>query len=217
MYFNQAPFLRLTFCFALGILVYHYWGEFISINRLVPLSIFALYIALARLNSRKYHVLLSFLAMALVFVFGFFRLQAFRLDNEPDHLLQHGENVEAYEAVIVEEPAIKPKSVNLRVEVMRVFKEGRWLEASGLVNAYAAKEMSLHYGDRLLIKGSPVLTAAPANPGEFNFANYLVYRNIFHQQFIGDNFVVTGRGSLNWFVAQSIKWRNLCRRRCAMA
>lgn len=215
MYFNQAPFLRLTFCFALGILVYHYWGEFIPINLLVPLSIFVLYIALARLNSRKYHILLSFLAMTLVFVFGFLRLQALRLDNKPDHLLRHGENIEAYEAVIVEEPAIKRKSVNLRVEAMRVFKGGKWLEASGLVNAYAAKEMagSLHYGDRLLIKGSPVPTATPANPGEFDFANYLVYRNIFHQQFIGDDFVVTGRGSPNWFVAQSIKWRNLCRRR----
>lgn len=215
MYFNQAPFLRLAFCFAAGILVYHYWGEFIPINRLVPLSIFMLYIALAWLNSRKYHVLLSFLAMALVFVFGFLRLQTFRLDNEPDHLLQHGEHIEAYEAVIVEEPAIKRKSVNLRVEAMRVFKEGRWFEVSGLVNAYAAKEAagSLHYGDRLLIKGSPVLTAAPANPGEFDFANYLVYHNIFHQHFIGDEFVVTSRGSPNWFVAQSIKWRNLCRRR----
>ena len=99
------------------------------------------------------------------------------------------------------------------MDVERVLVGNVWQPASGRVNAYASLERGslLDYGDQLLIKGSPQLTTAPSNPGEFDFANYLVYNNIFHQQFIGDQFEKVGESVPNPMMAMSFQLREECK------
>ncbi len=146
-------------------------------------------------------------------MFGMLRLQTFRSDNDAHHLLHQKQNIEAYEGVIIEEPVPKARSVNLRIEVKRGKVNGQWLPLTGRVNAYASPidSLPLGYGDRLLIKGSPEVTSPPSNPGEFDFAGYLVYNNIFHQQFIGSDYALLGHECPNWFVEKSIQLRQQCR------
>ncbi|KYG81986.1 competence protein ComEC [Roseivirga ehrenbergii] len=213
MNFNSFPFIRFSAAFILGVVVYHYGHEWIDIKIWLPITLFIVYVFLALRNSKRFQYVLSVFALVILFCSGFLRLKEHRLDNSPDHLLHFNQEIEAYRAVIYEEPAVKANSINVRLEVTDVFTE-KWQAASGYVNAYVGKEVgeNLQYGDILLVKGSPNLTEAPANPGEFNFKNYLVYNNIFHQQFIGESFQWLGHDVpwWEWPISASIRIRNQC-------
>ncbi len=214
MYFNKFPFLRLTFPFIIGIVCCHYLGRYMEVNPLLPCGLFLVYLILWKIDSLRFSPLMSCLAIGILFSFGFLRLQNHRLDTEPSHILWQ-EKVEAYEGVVVEEPVEKARSVNVRFDVKRALTGNKWQQVTGRVNLYVSPEPGklIHYGDQLLVKGAPQQSSAPSNPGEFDFANYLVYNNIFHQQFVGHDFVKLGESTPNLFKAQSIKLRQLCKER----
>ncbi|MGW8122381.1 ComEC/Rec2 family competence protein [Roseivirga echinicomitans] len=211
MNFNSFPFIRFSTAFIIGIIAYHYGNEYFSIKLWQPLLLFSIYLILAFRSSLRHQYSLSLLAFSILFCLGFLRLQTHRVDNLPNHLLHINQEIVAYRAVIYEEPAIKANSINVRLQVTDVLTED-WQPASGYVNAYVGQEVgaNLQYGDLILVKGAPNLTEKPANPGEFNFKNYLVYNNIFHQQFIGENFQWLGHESpwWKWPIATSIRIRN---------
>lgn len=214
MYFNKYPFLRLTFPFIIGIVCYHYLGSHMEVNPLLPLGLFLAYLILWKIDSLRFSPVMSCLAIAMLFSFGFLRLQDHRLDTEPSHILWQGD-MEAYEGVVIEEPVEKARSVNVRFDVKRALIGNEWQQVSGRVNLYVSPEPGrlIHYGDRMLVKGIPQQSSAPSNPGEFDFANYLVYNNIFHQQFVGDDFVKLGESSPNPIKAKSIQLRQYCKER----
>ena len=213
MIFSRFPFIRFSVAFILGVVIYHYNHAWLSINWVLPVSLFALYCIFVFINSLRFQYLLAVLAFSIFFCLGFLRLQVHRIDNLPTHLLNINDTTRAYKAIIYEEPALKASSINVRLQVTNVLIDD-WSLATGYVNAYVGKEggENLKYGDVLLIKGSPNKTEPPANPGEFNFKNYLEYNNIFHQQFIGTNFQVLN-GYVPWWklpIAKSIQVRNYC-------
>ena len=189
MNFNRFPFIRFSVAFILGVVVYHYNHEWLNINWVLPAFLFIIYCVLVSLSSLRYQFVLSILAFSIFFCLGFLRLQVHRVDNQSKHLLNVTDTIQAYKAVVYEEPAVKANSINLRLQVTSVLSES-WSTATGYVNTYVDKKAgeNLKYGDVILVKGAPAVTEPPANPGEFNFKNYLVYNNIFHQQFIGENF-----------------------------
>ena len=213
MTFNTFPFIRFTLAFSLGVVVYHYGNESLSMHWGWLIAIASAYLLLNFKSSFRFQPLLFLLAFSFLFVAGFLRLQQNRADNQHDHLSKISSEIIAYRAIVVEEPALKAKSINLKVEVIEVLTE-EWTKATGKVNLYIDQEVGAEvvYGDILLIKGSPNLTAGPKNPGEFDFRNYLVYNNIFHQQFVGDAFHLVGHRVFWWQkpFEYSIKARNKC-------
>ena len=63
-----------------------------------------------------------------------------------------------------------------------------------------------HYGDVLLIRGSPSFVKPPSNPGEFNLQRHLYFRNIHYQHYVTDaKLIDTNQG--NAFIASAIKVR----------
>ncbi len=199
----------------LGIVCYHYLSSYMEVNEFFPLGLFVIYLFLWKVDSLRFSPVMSVLALVILFSFGFLRLQDHRLDTEPAHLLWQSGTVMAYQGTIVEEPLEKARSVNVRFDVHRALVDSVWQEVAGRINLYVAKEQGrqLKYGDRLLVKGAPQPTSAPSNPGEFDFANYLVYNNIFHQQFVGDDFVRLGGSTPNPVKARSVQLRNYCKER----
>ncbi|MFT6053167.1 MAG: competence protein ComEC [Roseivirga sp.] len=214
MIFSRFPFIRFSLAFILGIVIYHYNHAWLSINWVLPVSLFALYCILVFHNSLRYQHLLAVLAFSILFCVGFLRLQVHRVDNLPTHLLNIKETIGAYKAIVYEEPALKANSINVRLQVTNVLT-GDWSQATGYVNAYVDKEAGEHlkYGDVLLIKGYPNKTEPPANPGEFNFKNYLEYNNIFHQQFVGKEFHRIGHEVLWW--QKPLEYSIIIRNHCA--
>lgn len=199
----------------LGIVCYHYLSGYIEVNEFLPLGLFVIYFILWKIDTLRFGPIMSSLALVILFSFGFLRLQDHRFDTEPSHILWQAGDIMAYEGTIVEEPVEKARSVNVRFNLRRALIDSTWHDVVGRVNLYVSQEAGkfLKYGDRLLIKGAPQQTSAPSNPGEFDFANYLVYNNIFHQQFVGDDFVKLGESTPNSLKARSIKLRNYCKER----
>jgi competence protein ComEC len=63
-----------------------------------------------------------------------------------------------------------------------------------------------HYGDVLLIRGTPSLVKPPTNPGEFNFQRHLYFKNIHYQHYVVDaKLIDSDRG--NPFISSAIKVR----------
>lgn len=215
MFFNKLPFLRLTFPFILGVVSYHYLGDYLHIHAFLPVGLFIIYIILWKVNSFRFNQSMACLAIIMLFSFGFLRLQDHRLDSEPSHILWQKGTTVAYEGIVMEEPVEKTRSVNLRLNVKRAYIDKQWQVVTGKVNLYVSKEAgdSIGYGDRLLVRGAPDQSGAPSNPGEFDFANYLVYNNMFHQQFAGNDFVKLGESTPSLLKAQSIRLRQFCKDR----
>jgi len=205
MYFSAFPLLRLTICFALGIVGFHYLGTFVLIPWEFLFAGIILYFFLSSKSSFRYQFVLALLAFFLLFGLGTQRLEGYKDEASPDHLLNQSGVIEAYKALVVESPETKQKSVGCRLEVYEVLIDGNWELSDGVVIAYLdlEKGKGVKYGDLLYVTGKPEATSPPANPGEFDYRRYLTYNRIYHQQFIGDQFTVIGHELTNWFVKKA--------------
>lgn len=215
MIFSKYPFLRLTFCFALGIVSYHYLGGAVMLGWSLLITLIICYVWLTFKDSLKYQFVLSLLAFCILFGLGAKRLQYFKGESHPDHLLNITQPYKAYKAVVRNSPEQKDNSLKVELEVYSIYNVDQWSPAIGLVNAYLDKERAktIQYGDLIYVNSPPQLTSPPANPGEFDYKAYLIYNRIHHQQFVGDRFKIIGHTTPNWFVSQSIRWRALCTQR----
>ena len=205
MYFSAFPLLRLTICFALGIVGFHYLGTFVLIPWEFLFAGIILYFFLSSKSSFRYQVVLAFLAFFLLFGLGTQRLEGYKDEARLDHLLNQSGVIEAYKALVVESPEAKEKSIGCRLEVYEVLIDGNWELSDGVISAYLDLEngKSVKYGDLLYVTGKPETTSPPANPDEFDYRRYLTYNRIYHQQFIGDQFTVIGHEPMNWFVKKA--------------
>ncbi len=208
--FSAYPLLRLTFCFALGVVGFHYLGDLVFIPWYILMLAVVAYCLLTLRSTFRYQSILAGLALFILFGLGTQRLACYKGESKPDHLLNQPEAIQAYKAVVLETPQIKERSVNCQLEVYEVLVNGTWRAADGIVNAYldTLKGTSLSYGDLLFVQGRPATTLPPANPGEFDYREYLVYNRIHHQHFIRDQFALIGNKPPNWFVSKASLLRN---------
>ncbi|HEY9117581.1 MAG TPA: ComEC/Rec2 family competence protein [Roseivirga sp.] len=160
------------------------------------------------MDSLRFQHLLASMSFLLLFNLGATRLDMYLLKNESLNQL----NINAYKAQLILEPEVKTNSTRTVLEVYQVFIDTNWVDMVARVNAYFSKDIkdSLTYGDLVIVKGKPNATSTPANPGEFDYGNYLAYQNIRFQQFIGDEFQKTGHSPPNRLVDISIPIRDYC-------
>lgn len=74
-------------------------------------------------------------------------------------------------------------------------RQKSWRVEAGDILLYFSKEdfkEPFHYGDVLIIRGSPSLIKPPSNPGEFDIQEHFYYRNIYYQHYItkGNAFLI---------------------------
>lgn len=124
-------------------------------------------------------------------------------------MLELQDKIGAYKAIIVSPPEEKENSYRSILSVYEIFVDGQWLKAEGKVNVYFSKSVGkqFKYGHLLWVNGHFEKTEGPANPGAFDYRNYLVYQNIHFQDFIGDEVVKIGESKGNPVVhlAQNIR------------
>ncbi len=111
-----------------------------------------------------------------------------------------------------ESPVSKEKSKLIALEVYEVSIDSEWQMVSGFVNAYLPLEDSIYLekGDLIYVSGKPNEVSPPANPGEFNYKNYLAYNRIYHQHFIREDLAKIGHKPPPFFVEYSDRLRNYC-------
>ena len=126
-----------------------------------------------------------------------------------DHLLRFGDKIEAYQAVVDEAPVVRAATyaTTLRVRAVRV--AGRWHRATGGVRVSLPRVAGIaqpRYGQVWLIAGHPDPSKPPLNPGEFDYARYLEYRQVYHQQYVHpDQYRVLRLAPPNPLVAVSLR------------
>ena len=100
--------------------------------------------------------------------------------------------------------------LNLRLYELLIGNQ--WEPTNSFVNAYVPliDTTKIVKGDLLLVYGVPNEVNGPANPGEFNYKNYLVYNRIHHQDYLGEDFVIIGHKPSSLIVRISDRLRTYC-------
>ncbi|MDX5421766.1 MAG: ComEC family competence protein [Hymenobacteraceae bacterium] len=126
--------------------------------------------------------LLSFVALGLSIT------QQRTETHHPHHLSKLAATPTHYVGKVEDYVLQKPgyQSTVLRVEQVKVGEE--WQQVSGRVQLSVPHDSEqayeLNYGDVLLVKGAPQQVAAPANPNQFDYRQYLANKNIYHQHYL---------------------------------
>ncbi|UOQ96243.1 ComEC family competence protein [Hymenobacter sp. 5317J-9] len=185
------PFVRYTPALIGGIVAYLYLGE--AWPELWPVAVgmaaaTMLLIAWA-IRQRRPAVTdaAGVVALLAVFLFGAALTQRATESRRADHLFRFDTRIDCYQAVVDEATVVRAATfaTTLRVQAVRV--DGRWRRATGGVRVSLPRVAGIaqpRYGEVWLIRGHPDPSKPPLNPGEFDYRQYLAYRQVYHQQYI---------------------------------
>jgi competence protein ComEC len=183
------PFVRIVFFFICGILFGVFYpdviAEHVALVMLIVLLIgyFVLLILTWKVNVNWSGIT----GLVIIFTVGYVYVLHRTESRKSDHIFLIRSPIAYYKARILLPLEEKDHSWKTEVSIEFVSSNGGWQQASGRVLVYFSRidsVMPYHYGYVLLIKGSPLLVQPPVNPGEFDYKQYLRYRNIYHQHFV---------------------------------
>ena len=207
------PFVRYTPALILGVVGYLYFGA--SWPELWPdtmaLALLSVGFTFWAVRQRRAAATdaAGLLSLLCIVVLGATLTQRATESRRADHLYRLGDKVEAYRAVVDEAPVVRAATyaTTLRVRAVRV--AGRWQRATGGVRVSLPRVAGIaqpQYGEVWLIAGHPDPSKPPLNPGEFDYARYLEYRQVYHQHYVHlDQYRVLGLAPPNPLVAVSLR------------
>jgi|GEM_PF-746796 len=212
---SSAPFLRLALALMAGIAAYLYLGQGWAGSAAPWAAGLVLLYGGAWAWSRRQFApaatdAVGILGLLAVAALGLARVQAVTESRRADHIGRFVPRIEFYEAVVDEAPVVRANTfaTTLRVRAVRV--GGRWHTATGGVRVSLPRHETQdsvpapRYGERWLVQGTPKPTKGPANPGEFDYRQYLAYRQVYHAQFVHfGQYQQLGYAPLSWPVALS--------------
>ncbi|QHL86916.1 DUF4131 domain-containing protein [Nibribacter ruber] len=181
--------IRPLTAFLSGILLYNYLGQAGSYVALVTAGLVLLFLAAwwftLRKPNRKFRTYTGWAGLAALLSLAF--LVSF-LKNSPKTLQVPASAITHYKVTLVKAVALKPTSVSSvgRVEAVRD-SLGNWHAASGQVAVFlphSPEADTLQYGHQLLIKGTLMPPAKPANPHQFDYRRYLTLKHIQWQSYL---------------------------------
>ena len=206
------PFVRYTPALILGIVGYLYIGADWPELWPATVALAVLSIGLTFWAVRRSHAVATdaagLLSLLTIVALGATLTQRATDSRRADHLYRFGDKIEAYRAVVDEAPVVRAATyaTTLRVRAVRV--AGRWRRATGGVRVSLPRVAGIaqpQYGEVWLIAGHPDPRKPPLNPGEFDYARYLEYRQVYHQQYVHlDQYRVLGLAPPNPLVAISL-------------
>ena len=203
------PMVRIAGFFTGGVLLGIYSPEIIP----VPLAIgLILLLTVAffsiKLSSRenRFSFVLGVFGLSIIFLMGYVRLLLFTDSRDESHVSKLRGPIRCYEAIVRSVPEMKAKSWKTEIELTAVKTDDRpslklqqagqpssrlrrasWQPVKGRLMLYISKKnfspANFHYGDKILVRGSPQELKPPANPDEFDFTRFFSFKNISHQHF----------------------------------
>lgn len=188
---NCVPFLRILLPFLSGI-IFTILSDtyFHSLLFTFPIYILivALFIYTTPLNtSFRYAWCFGFIINITFFIAGVFITNLNTEKYKANHFGHHLKNSE-YFLVKINEPYLeKEKSYKTIATVVGVRQKERWIPTTGKVLLFLSKDSvteKIKYGDLLLVNTKFNSINALNNPEEFNYKQFLSYKNIYHQAYI---------------------------------
>ncbi|QSE96116.1 ComEC/Rec2 family competence protein [Fulvivirga lutea] len=215
--YKWLPFalVRVTFFYIIGILLGVYVGEFISIDQAFYLTLFLSFlsfisfIVLRKERFVRYNLIFSVLTFITITSFGFYNLKLNDDSLKTNHLSKFN-NISAFTAMVDDIGYETDKTYRYLLKAYSV-NDDHWQDATGNLYLYLSKdsETQLSYGDVILIKGKPNDLSGPMNPGEFDYKQFLSFKNIDFQYYsTGDNLEIVGSGYGNQMLSKVYEMRN---------
>jgi competence protein ComEC len=181
------PFVRIVLFLLAGILLGIYQPDLISYNVAFWFGIFSLllFLSLAIFVPTSSELTRGSIALMAVFTAGYIRSVNHNQSDEPNHIVQIHDKVEAFSLQLSNQPSQGAKVLKAEGEIEAVQIKGTWRRAEGKIQLlFLQNNNAFQYGDVLIIKGSPQTVRAPSNPGEFDYRKFLAFKNIYHQKLI---------------------------------
>ncbi len=94
------------------------------------------------------------------------------------------------DAVIIEHPVQKPKTLQLQLKVNAYKQDGSWVKANEKVAVYLQSDSTqqvLHAGQRVIISAKLQPIKVPMNPEEFDYRSYMQRRGFYATAFVRTN------------------------------
>jgi competence protein ComEC len=139
-------------------------------------------------TGRRIHKVLNpgWVGLPLVFLLGYVHLINQTESRRADHLIHTNADISHYKAVVTRFAEEKARTWKMEARVLEIHTD-EWQQREGGIVLYFSKQdfpEPFRYGDVLLITGRPQIPEGPANPGEFDYREFLTLKNIYHQHFI---------------------------------
>lgn len=207
-------FVRITFFFVLGILSAIYFGDFLAINTATLLfggSVLLYFLSKVILTKRYFYSsswIQGIFAFACIYLLGYLNLTIQNESLLENHLLNY-KGITHYAGVVDRPAEEKENTYKYEVEVQSVkIDSSAWKTTKGRVYVYVDKQSDLlAYGDVIMVSGAPTEISPPMNPGEFNYKRFLTFRNVYHQDYLTDNFQVIGKDTPSKILALAFQIR----------
>ena len=202
MMFSEFPFLRYSFFFVLGVLLYPVFGFLPNVWLVGFLSTtYLIYIVLVMRNKSKntysFRNAIPLLAYLQLILCGIIFTSLKDIKNQKNHLIHYEGQGKSYLAVALANDDPKPNSTANRVEVLSIIDSlGQLTSINGEVIIYHKSEQSISPGDLMIISGMPQLISPPKNPHEFNYQKFMLRQQVGHSHFIGEKFLKVGNVSV---------------------
>ncbi len=185
---TQVPFIYITLTFIAGMLVGYYKPYTLFWVRLFVFGLVSANACLVVIYQKRLPLplWLNLLSTASIFLVGYVCFLQQMPEQDPYHLVHCATRITAYEAIVVDTPKTRKKTLYTTVAIKKACIQGDWLPIRGKIKLewYRDSLPMLAYGDRLLIKGKPQEVAPRVSKHAFDYKGYLAISGIHHQQFV---------------------------------
>ncbi|MBC5772583.1 ComEC family competence protein [Pontibacter sp. KCTC 32443] len=210
------PFLRIALSFIAGILLYVSIGEDFrygpEVFTFFVFLFFSLYLYVRKNRSAETNAWVGIAGLFCFVAAGFWVTDLRTPHLQPEHLANLTNKPTNYIGTVNDYVIQKPGYQRTVLDVEQVLVNGKWQPATGLVQVTVPhdtpEDYTFTYGDKLLVKGSPVLVPGPLNPEQFNYKAYLQQKGVYHRQNLqAHQFTHLGNEPPNYLQFVSIKLR----------
>jgi competence protein ComEC len=215
MYFLRSgiPFVRFLIIFMIGLYVGISYP--VKLPEVYGFGLFIIYVLLNYLKKVNPWLIFikSFIGSCILFFMGILLVNARTEKNDPEHFIHSLDSIKVYQARVISMPEYTDKTVKIIVEMRCFGNQLAWKNTNGKVICYVQKgnEIRFQKGDLLFIKGTPSLPSSPANPEQFDYAEYLSRQNINAIHFIKKEFFIKVGYEEDFFLIKTAdSFRSFC-------
>lgn len=162
--------------------------------------------------SYSYRWIFGVVLTVIFFLMGVLITYTHNEKNYPLHFSKFVKPANVYIARLTEPLVEKTSSIKIVLEVTGYHDSTGFHKAQGHLLTYLQKDsnaLNLKYGDVIVFKGNLQTIREPANPGEFNYKQFLYFHQIFQQVYLrNDNWQLTNGYSGYWIFNKSYALRN---------
>lgn len=195
------PLLRYTLAFAFGILILNQWP--VSSSTLFISGILLAIFWLLVFVRFRHRFLLGGITLIVFIYLGGLATVVKNASLSPNHLTKiTPSSITAYRGLVESFPETRAKTHRIVLRVTHVQTKEQWIEATGKVQLYIDKQAQRPaFGAKMIVLGAPKAVEAPTNPNQFDFRQFLAYKQIYHQHYLrSSDFGTTGKNAAPWYM-----------------